>query len=290
MNTRLALGTVQFGLLYGIANQVGQVSREEVAKILSHAWASGVDTLDTAIDYGYSETILGEIEVSQWQVITKLPEVPETCVNVASWVQELVAGSLARLGVSRLSGVLLHSPQQLLGSRGEELYEALVIVRSQGKVEKIGVSVYGPEELDVIWSSYQFDLVQAPCNILDRRLISSGWLDRLHQNGVEVHVRSIFLQGLLLMKAADRPEKFRLWQSLWDDWHNWLVESRLTPLQACLGFAKSQPEINRIVVGIDSLKHLQEILVCLGNAIIDPPASLMCDDLDLINPSRWSFL
>ena len=290
MNRRLILGTVQFGLLYGIANQVGRVSRDEVTEIFGHAWAAGVDTLDTAIGYGDSEAILGGIGVDQWQVITKLPEIPVTCVDVASWVQDSVADSLDRLRVPRLRGLLLHRPQQLLGHHGDELYRALVVVRDQGKVEKLGVSVYGADELDVIWPSYQFDLVQAPFNILDRRLVSSGWLNRLHQDGTEVHVRSVFLQGLLLMDAVNRPVKFNLWQSLWDDWHRWLTDHALTPLQACLSFATSQPEINRVVVGVDSFEQLQEILACAENPGTVPPESLMSDDLDLINPSHWRTL
>ena len=288
MNRRLALGTVQFGLLYGIANQVGQVSRDEAAKILGHARTAGMDTLDTAIGYGDSEAILGGIGVDQWQVITKLPEIPLTCADVASWVQDSVADSLDRLRVPRLHGLLLHRSQQLLGLHGDKLYRALVFVRDQGKVEKIGLSVYGPDELDVIWPSYQFDLVQAPFNILDRRLVSSGWLNRLRQAGTEVHVRSVFLQGLLLMDTANRPEKFNLWQSLWDDWHRWLTDHALTPLQACLNFATSQPEINRVVVGVDSLEQLREIFACAENLGKIPPESLMSDDLDLINPSHWS--
>jgi aryl-alcohol dehydrogenase-like predicted oxidoreductase len=290
MNSRLAIGAVQFGLPYGIANQVGQVSRDEVAEILGHAWAAGVDTLDTAIGYGDSEAILGEIEVDQWQVITKLPEVPEACADVASWVQELVAGSLGRLRVPRLRGLLLHRPQQLLCPHGDELYRALVGVRDQGKTEKIGVSVYGPDELDAIWPRYQFDLVQAPFNILDRRLVSSGWLTRLCKAGTEVHVRSVFLQGLLLMDAANRPEKFNRWQSLWDDWHRWLTDHALTPLQACLSFAISQPEINRVVVGVDSLEQLRGVFACAKNTFNIPPETLMSNDLDLINPSCWGSL
>jgi aryl-alcohol dehydrogenase-like predicted oxidoreductase len=288
MNNRLALGTVQFGLLYGIANQTGQVSRDEVAGILGHAWTDGIDTLDTAIGYGDSEAILGEIEVGNWQVITKLPEVPATCADVASWVQELVTGSLKRLGIYRLYGLLLHNSQQLLGPQGEALYQALVAIKGQGRVEKIGVSIYGPDELDAFWPRYQFDLVQAPFNILDRRLVSSGWLTRLRNAGTEVHVRSVFLQGLLLMDAANRPEKFNRWQSLWNDWHCWLTDYKLTPLQACLSFATSQSEINRIVVGVDSLEQLQGVLACAKSTVNIPPDTLMSDDLDLINPSYWS--
>lgn len=284
---KIGLGTAQFGLPYGIANQVGQVSRDEASLILERAWMAGIDTLDTAITYGESEQLLGEIGVSQWRVVTKLPAIPEACLDVAGWVLESVACSLSRLKINRLHGLLLHRPQQLFGSQGNALYQALVAIKEQGKVEKIGVSIYGPEELDALWSRYQFGLVQAPFNIVDRRLITSGWLTRLHQAGVEVHVRSIFLQGLLLMEAAKQPATFNQWTPLWERWYRWLKTQSLTPLQACLSFALSQPGIDRVLVGVDSLKHLQEILDCGGISAVEPPENLMSEDKNLINPFQW---
>ncbi len=288
MNDCLALGTVQFGLLYGVANRTGQVSRDEAKAILSYAWAMGLDTLDTAVAYGDSEERLGEIGVGQWQIISKLPAIPESCEDVGGWVQDSVLGSLARLRLPKLRALLLHRPQQLLGPEGNALYRALVTLKNQGKVEKIGVSIYGPDELDALWPRFQFDLVQAPFNIIDRRLALSGWLNRLHEAGTEVHIRSVFLQGLLLMKAANRPVTFSRWQPLWSQWDRWLDDQALTPLQACLGFALSQSGIGRVVVGVDSLKQLQEILASVKNSALTPPKSLMSEDLDLINPSRWT--
>jgi Aldo/keto reductase family. len=106
------------------------------------------------------------------------------------------------------------------------------------------VSIYNPEELDTLVDKFQVDIVQAPFNILDRRLQTTGWLSRLYEEKVEVHVRSIFLQGLLLMDQGMRPQMFTRWQPLWDQWDNWLREESLTPLEACLGFALSHPEVD----------------------------------------------
>lgn len=287
MIDRLALGTVQFGFPYGITNKTGQVSRDEVTTILDYAWAMGLHTLDTAIDYGESEQRLGDVGVAQWQVISKLPSIPESCKDVVSWTQKLVLGSLERLKLPKLGGLLLHRPKQLLSPMGQTLYQALVALKDQGKIGKIGISIYDPDELDSLWPYYKFDLVQAPFNVIDRRLATSGWLIKLHQTGTEVHVRSVFLQGLLLMKAANRLTTFNRWQPLWQQWHRWLDEQHLTPLQACLGFALSQPEIDRVVVGVDCLKQLQEILVNAEALIRMPPKTLMSEDLDLINPTHW---
>ena len=132
--------------------------------------------------------------------------------------------------------------------------------------------------------------MQAPFNVLDQRLEKSGWLTRLHNSGIEVHTRSAFLQGLLLMDINKRPVKFNRWQSHWQVWHQWLDIQKLSPLQACLGFVLSHSEINRIVVGVDSLKHLNEIIDSVVEPSIELPEKFISDDLDLINPSRWSYL
>jgi aryl-alcohol dehydrogenase-like predicted oxidoreductase len=290
MNSRLALGTAQFGLSYGISNRNGQISLDEADAILAKAWEAGLDTLDTAISYGESELRLGEMGVGKWKVISKLQEVPESCPDVSSWVKSSVIGSIERLGVSRLYGLLLHHPQQLLGIQGDSLYAALEMLKDQNLVEKIGVSIYDPIELDSFWPTYQFDLVQAPFNVLDRRLITSGWLNRLHQGGTEVHIRSVFLQGLLLVDAVNRPEKFNRWQPLWDQWYRWLADQGLTPLQACLSFAMLQPDVSRVIVGVDNLKHLEEIISASDRGVVEIPDSLDSSDLNLINPSVWSNL
>lgn len=284
---RLALGAAQFGFPYGVANQVGQVSRDEAARVLDHAWSAGLDTLDTAIEYGDSEQRLGEFGVGRWHVVSKLPPMPESYTNVAGWVEESVTGSLSRLKIKKLGGLLLHRPQQLLGAAGQTLYATLDALKTQGLVDKIGVSIYDPQELDPLWPHFRFDLVQAPFNILDRRLVTTGWLTRLKHAGTEVHVRSVFLQGLLLMEAARRPSYFQRWQPLWDQWHQWLADMKLTPLQASLCFVLAQPEIDRVIVGVDSLNHLQDILAVAEETGIELPANLTSADLDLLNPSKW---
>jgi aryl-alcohol dehydrogenase-like predicted oxidoreductase len=285
---RLALGTVQFGIPYGIANQQGKVSLDSATEILEHAHIIGIDTLDTAIAYGDSEKCLGQIGVKDWQVISKLPELPIETNDVLSWVRESVHGSLQRLQISRLYGLLLHHSQQLLTPQGQELYHALNFLKTEGLVNKIGISIYSPMELEELFDRFSFDLVQAPFNILDRSLEQSGWLSRLKNEGVEVHVRSVFLQGLLLMNSVDRPIYFKQWDSLWSEWEQWLHTNNLTPLQACLNFALSNPAVDRVVVGVDSLAQLQGILAATTVTSVNPPDTLLCcDDPDLINPARW---
>jgi aryl-alcohol dehydrogenase-like predicted oxidoreductase len=284
---KLAIGTAQFGLPYGIANQGGQVAREEVMAILDYAWTQGVRTLDTAIAYGDSEQRLGAIGVSQWKLVSKLPAFPDSLPDITAWVNESVLGSLERLRLSKLHGLLLHRPEQLLGVEGNKLYRAMLELKDRGIVDKIGISIYGPDELDLLWPKYKFDLVQSPFNIIDRRIARSGWLSRLHQAGVEIHTRSAFLQGLLLMSPTERPVFFNRWQSLWSQWDNFLLERELTALEVCLDFVSSQSEIDHVVVGVDSITQMKEILNSARINNVNVPASLEIEDIQLLNPSNW---
>lgn len=290
MSARVALGSVQFGLAYGIANSDGLVSQIEAAGILAEASARGIDTVDTAIAYGESEQVLGNVGMAGWQVVSKLPAMPADCPDVGAWVEAQVAGSLQRLRVNHLYGLLLHRPEQLLEARGDRLQAALRGLQARGVVHKIGVSVYEPAELDRLVPYMPFGLVQVPFNLLDTRMVTSGWLARLQQSGCEVHARSIFLQGLLLMPASARPEKFRRWQTLWAAWDTWLASSGLTPLQACLRYALAQPGIDKLVLGVNSVAQLREILAAATGSLPALPATLSSDDPVLLNPALWSQL
>lgn len=286
---RLALGTVQFGLPYGIANLVGQVTRVEAQAMLQLAFESGIDTLDTAIGYGESETCLGEVGVKNFKIVTKLPSLPTNCRDIAGWIQGQTSASMVRLSVEHLHCLLLHRSEDLLGSNGKLLYRTLMQLKDRGQLGKLGVSIYSPAELDAITKLFDLDLVQAPFNLIDQRLHSSGWLDRLKSMGIEVHTRSVFLQGLLLMPQAAIPRQFARWGALWYRWHKWLFENNASAVQACLAFPLAFEGVDRVVVGADNAKQLAQIV----DASVSPPPlaklpNLQSDDVDLINPACWS--
>ncbi len=284
---KLALGTAQFGMPYGVANRSGRIATDEARRIIAAACEAGVDLLDTAIAYGDSQTVLGRIGMSGWKVVSKLPGLPQGCDDVRAWAEGLVRESLQQLGVERLYGLLLHRSSDLLGARGAVLSEALRQLKQAGQVEKIGVSIYAPGDLEALMVHLSPDLVQAPFNVFDRRLYESGWLQRLHDAGTEVHVRSVFLQGVLLMDAHDRPPRFAAWNPLWERWSAWLQDNALPAVDACLGFVSAFPQVQRVVVGVDSLEHFQGLVRAATSRVSQPPADLHCSDLSLIDPSRW---
>jgi aryl-alcohol dehydrogenase-like predicted oxidoreductase len=275
---------------YGIANQVGQITLSEARKIIQFASDHGIDFLDTAISYGESEICLGQLGVQDFKVVTKIPAIPPGCVNITEWVDEQVTASMRRLGVKSLYGLLLHRSEDLRGSNGKLLYEALYKFKDAGQVKKLGVSIYSPGELDNIENIFNIELVQAPFNIIDQRLYLSGWLDRLKSRDIEVHARSVFLQGLLLMEPSNRPSKFSRWAAFWSQWDAWIEQTGVTPLEACIRFALPFSQIGRLIVGIDSIRQLQEIILASEGPPLELP-SWQCEiHPDLFMPTSWAAL
>jgi hypothetical protein len=286
--SKIALGTVQFGVDYGVANKLGKVSLSEAKKIISFAKKYEVNTIDTANAYGDSETVLGGIGVEDFNIVTKL-SFPLNVDKFDDWLKSQIEETCVRLRVDTLYSVLIHNPSVLLGKDGLAISKALKKIKDDGKVRKIGVSVYDPEELVLIAPVLNVDIVQAPLNVIDRRIISTGWLKRLKDSGVEIHTRSAFLQGLLLMNRQDIPEKFERWSKIWNKWHHFLRDQKVTPLSACLSYPLSLKEVDRVVVGVDSAKQLSDIVEDTQNAEPKVDTAFMTStDIKLINPSLWN--
>lgn len=283
---KLALGTVQFGLNYGVANHSGQVALSQVQEILALAKCAGITTLDTAIAYGDSEQILGLVGMDSFSIISKLPPLPEN-VAVQPWVEAQIKSSLQRLNVKKLNGLLLHRALDVVGERGLELQHALQFSVDQGWIDATGISIYDPTELDQIIPVWRPALIQTPLNVFDQRLIQSGWLKKLTDLNIRIHTRSTFLQGLLLMSVKDIPEYFFPWKKHLDAWHIWCNKQSVTPLQAAFAFLNQIHDIENVVVGVDSALHLSQILKNVQEQIDTDWQQWAISDKNLIDPSRW---
>ena len=282
---RLALGTAQFGLAYGINNTAGQPTPTAVAEVLAAARAAGLTLLDTAAAYGNSEARLGELykKVGDFQIITKISAGPPTLVA------QHLAESLARLHRRRLYGVLFHAFEPLQAQPAAWL--ALQAARTAGQVARIGVSLYHPHEAEwLLAEDWDIDLVQVPYNVLDQRF--AGVLPRLAARGVEVHVRSAFLQGLLLREPAALPPFFQpLAPKL--TWLRALVAAADVPLPAALLlFAAHAPGVARAVIGVDSAANLHENLAAAAYVraaeALRPALTALAETTDtFILPYAW---
>lgn len=284
---RLAVGAAQMGMPYGVANRVGQVNSDSAARILDVARANGIDTIDTAAAYGESEATLGLIGTAGFRVVTKIGPIPACCPDAVRWVVESVRASCDRLRIPSVYGVLLHRSEDLLGPHGAGIADGMRSLPSLGLTERFGVSVYSPDELARAQPVLGGDLVQLPRNPFDRRFDRAGWIRRLADSGVEVHVRSIFLQGLLAMAPSAVPERFARWRGPLEAWHRWLAARGVGAVEACLSDAMSDPGISRIITGFDSPEQLAEACALACRPPFPAPDALAIDDLDLLLPSRW---
>lgn len=287
---RLALGTAQFGFAYGSAGRNRrnpQVDLAEAARIVRYAEQVGIGLLDTAVAYGDSERVLGTIGLAGWQVVTKLPPPPPECIDLSSWMLRQVDESARRLGVDRIYGVLLHDTTLAAGADGPRYARGLAALKESGLVSKVGYSIYSPKILDSMVSICWPDLVQTPYNVFDTRISSSGWLRRLTEGGTEVHARSSFLQGVLLMASADRPPYFERWKDAFRLWDMHVASVGASPVRAALGAVLAQPLMHRVVVGVHSVSHLKEIIAAVDDPLALPPWEHPVDDPKLVDPFRW---
>ncbi|APW44183.1 aldo/keto reductase [Rhodoferax saidenbachensis] len=293
---RLGLGTVQWGMPYGITNRSGMATPETVVKLLARARQTGVGLLDTAWTYGDAERVLGEqgALANGFSIVTKtrpLKGLDLSPAESAKLVEEAFHDSLARLRGWAAYGLLVHHADDLLGPSGDALWVLMQKLRSQGLVEKIGCSLYDPQQFFLLEQRYALELVQLPYNIYDQRYVTSGMAARTRSSGVEVHVRSAFLQGILLSEPARLPPHFagvrEHHAALWAQ-HE---ASGLSPLQAALGFCLACPDIDKVIVGCEQPEQWEGILEA-AQATVSPESlrslgRFAIHDEAVINPSRW---
>jgi aryl-alcohol dehydrogenase-like predicted oxidoreductase len=292
---KLGLGTVQFGMDYGISNQHGKIPFEEVKAILKFAQENGVDVIDTACSYGESESVLGRALSNEhgFRLITKTPffKRKQVFVDDASIIKDTFYGSLRKLGQSKIAGLLTHHADDLLSGGGDILYNALQELKNEGIVEKLGVSVYTGEQIDLLLKRYTFDLIQVPVNILDQRLINNYYLKKLKEQNIEIHARSVFLQGLLLIDPEQLHSFFNPIKPLLFKYRQFLNSHGLSPIEGSLGFVKGIPEIDYLIIGVNNLEQLKDNLQYFNRTYNDSLFSTFkefsINDLNYLNPYLW---
>ncbi len=283
---RIALGTVQFGLDYGISNLSGRVSRDGVEEILNHALSLGIDTLDTAIAYGCSEQVLGEflsLPEYPFAVVSKLP--PKVGAEAVSGE---ITASLQRLGRDSLFAYLAHSAQDY---RDEGLREELARAKEGGRLRLAGLSVYHPRDLEwFLERDIPFDIVQIPYNLLDQRFVSL--FPELKKRGVVIHARSIFLQGLFFLAPEKLSHHFSPIKELLGEIRAFAKEMEISLPSLLLGFALACPEIDRVVIGVTRREELVANMDALAQAdrvvgVVAALARFAVADEEIILPYNW---
>lgn len=281
---KLGLGTVQFGCNYGISNKKGQVPYDEIKKILEYAQNVGIDTLDTASLYGSSEKVLGQFNLNNFKVVTKTIKVDKTLSRFENLERFKFAfnNSQRNLGCNCLYGLMFHESKDLLEPDGNELWDLVYDFKAKEYVQKVGVSVYSPDVLAEIINKYKIDIVQFPLNILDQRFVPL--MKELKSKNIEIHTRSTFLQGLLLIANSEINPYFDEIRSLL----NQIPEPKLA---YALQFANNISGVDKIIVGTTCLQDLKEIVKAISSKTdkVDYEKFKVTDERFIL-PQNWRLI
>ena len=287
MKNKIILGSANFDQIYGIKKNF--IKKSEIKKLFNLALKNKIKTIDTSPLYNKSEKIIGLLNNNRFKIISKIPKPPKNIKreNIKKWLKQNVMISLKNLKIKKFECLLLHNANSLLCKNGDEIYKGIRNMKINGLTSKIGVSIYDFNVLDKILKKFKFNLIQAPFNILDQRLVEKGWLKKLKKRKIEVHARSIFLQGILLLKHNQLPKKLIKLNKKLVMWENWLKKNKFSSLQVCLSFVLNQRQLDGIVVGYNNTNQLNQILKLkqIKNNFSLP--NLNIKDKKLIDPREW---
>ena len=283
---KLALGTAQFGFDYGINNKKGKLSPKEVFEILSYATTQEIDTLDTAYSYGDSECVIGNY-MKKHQADFKI--VSKCSAKGQESGSKILQDSLDRLSTKKIYGYLIHDFHEY--KKNPDFYSDLLKLKKQGKIEKTGFSLYYPEEAQfLLEKNVQCDLIQIPYSVFDQRFMKL--LPDLKKQNVEIHVRSIFLQGLIFKYPKELKGNLSKIRKKLQELHFMAQEMNIPIPALCINFALLNDYIDKVVVGVDDLKNLQDNVAALRyqsevSQIYDKLIRLQEDDEQIILPFNW---
>lgn len=280
---KLTLGTVQFGIPYGINNTNGIPDDQEISGIFDLAFKEGISVLDTAPEYGNAEERIANFSHSRFKIITKFSK-----VNTSQELQNALSKSLLRLKTNSVYGYISHKADDLI--ENSTLWETMMKMKDDQTVEKIGYSLYSPEHLERLLDiGYIPDIIQLPYSMLDRKF--EKYLPKLKQLGTEIHVRSVFLQGLYFMNPNKLPHYLRPLRDPLHELHKISRESHLSIGSLALNFVNDNPNIDKLVIGVDSKSQLAENLSMIENltntGINESINDIIVLNQELLNPANW---
>jgi hypothetical protein len=287
MKNEIILGSANFNQIYGITKNF--IKKKEIKRSFNLALKNNIRIIDTSPLYNKSEKIIGLLNNDKFKIISKIPKIPRNIKkkNIKKWVKLKVSNSLKNLKIKKFECLLLHNVDSLLSKNGNEIYKNIKNMKTIGLTNKIGISIYDFNILDKILKKFKFDLIQAPFNILDQRLVTTGWLKKLKKRKIKVYVRSIFLQGILLLKHNQLPEKLKKLNKNLIIWENWLKKNKFKPLQVCISFVLNQRQLDGIVVGYNNKNQLNQILKQKKMKSSFSIPNLNIRNRKLIDPRKW---
>jgi aryl-alcohol dehydrogenase-like predicted oxidoreductase len=280
LKRRLVIGSANFTQKYGV--DLIKLNNKENKKILNLAKKNGIYEIDTAKSYLKNKDIFLNID-KKFKFSTKI--IPDSKWVSLEFCQKQLEDHFKNLNTNKIETLLFHDIKILYTKTGVKIFKNLEVLKKKKYFKKIGLSIYDTNCLNYINSNYNFDVVQCPYNILDKRILTTGWHDKLKNQGIETHIRSIFLQGLLVNRSVYKKNYFKKWQRLFFNWFKNLENNNISPIDYCLSDLLNY-DFNKIIIGINNSENLKEIInfKTIGkNKMINFNIS----DTKLIDPRNW---
>lgn len=280
--SNLIIGTANLTSVYGYKKK--KISSSETLKIFKLMNKYKINYVDTAQSYGFSEKILGKFSKGK-KIFTKFNIPNDSSNKILSDIIYQINQSLKKLKKKKIEGILIHNSDYFLKNKINQLkiIKLLEKYKKEKKIKKIGFSIYSPNELNSITKILIPDFFQIPVNILDQRFLKKKIIDKINNNKIEIHARSIFLQGKILSK---NQFKSKLVNRKINNFHSWCILNNVSRISACINFIRNYKFIDKVIVGIDNQTQLKEIIKVLNNDNYYVPTRFKIDNYKLIDPRK----
>ena len=284
---KICIGSANFGMEYGL-DKKSPLLKKDIKEIFEFLKKENTIYIDTAANYKNSEIIIGKYSTKKFKIITKIKKIPKGVKDLEKWLKNEIYISCKKLRVNKIYGLLVHDTQDLKNKKkAKKIYKTFDILKKSKIIEKIGLSIYNPNELDLYLKNYNFEIVQAPLNIFDRRIINSGWLKKINEKGIEFFARSIFLQGLLIKDINKIDKFFSPYKKKFEKFEIWTQKLNISKVEACIRFVNSYREVDKVIVGINNKMHFFENYKFLKKDKLIVPNSLEIKSGKILNPKLW---
>ncbi|MDA7489781.1 aldo/keto reductase [Candidatus Pelagibacter ubique] len=289
--SKIGIGSAQFGLNYGI-NSKKKINTLQIKKIFNYLYNNKKKCyIETAPVYGNAESLIGKNlkKKNQFKIITKTissngKKIDQQFIKKMNYNFLL---SLKRLKQKKIYSIMVHDVNDLFKKNSNLLYDYLLNLKKKKLVKKIGVSVYNKKDINKILLKYKFDIYQLPCNIFDQRLIYDGTLDKLKRKNIELHARSIFLQGMLFKKINEIPKNFISLKKKINLFHSRINYSKITSQEAAISFVSNLKKFETLIIGFDNFEQFKNIIKNPIRKLHFKTTDLYCRDKKSMDPRRW---
>ena len=281
---KIILGSANVNSLYGLAKN--NIKSSEFTSLMNFAFRKGVKIIDTSPIYSNSEKIIGK-SVKKFYIISKIPKIPQSIknINLEAWIKKKIFNSKEKMK-KKIYGILIQNAEILLSDKAEIVYDTLLNLKKEQAFEKIGISIYNFKTLELVIKKFAIDFVQLPYNILDQRLSNKKIIKILKKNKIEIHARSIFLQGLLTNNKIKLPKKLSKLENGLKKWRKWIKEKNINPAHACIDFALRNNNIDKLVIGFNSKNNFADVIKFKKTKLNFNNLNIKISQ-NLLDPRRW---